>query len=105
MSDTYNGEYKNDMRGGKGIMLQPGEFVIKKSSVNKMGAGTLAAMNSNKMAGGTPKGGAKAQPQMTRPQGFQLVRDGLLRAGYSKKSALQMANKFKLWTCCNHPCG
>lgn len=76
-------------------MLQPGEFVIKKSSVNKMGAGTLAAMNSNKMAGGTPKGGVKAPPKMTRPQGFQLVRDGLLQAGYSKKSALQMANKFK----------
>ena len=24
----YVGEYKNDMRGGKGIMLQPGEFII-----------------------------------------------------------------------------
>jgi len=28
-------------------MLTPGEFVIRKSSVNKLGAGTLAAMNQN----------------------------------------------------------
>jgi TP901 family phage tail tape measure protein len=33
-------------------MLQPGEFVIRKSSVNKLGAGNLAAMNSNKYAAG-----------------------------------------------------
>lgn len=33
-------------------MLSPGEFVIRKSSVNKMGAGTLAAMNSNRYAYG-----------------------------------------------------
>jgi len=33
-------------------MLQPGEFVIRKSSVNKMGAGTLAAMNQNRYANG-----------------------------------------------------
>tara|TARA_Y100000593_G_scaffold25147_1_gene50218 strand:+ start:6862 stop:13647 length:6786 start_codon:yes stop_codon:yes gene_type:complete len=33
-------------------MLTPGEFVIRKSSVNKIGAGTLAAMNENKYAGG-----------------------------------------------------
>ena len=37
-------------------MLTPGEFVIRKSSVNKIGAGTLAAMNDNKYAdGGTVK--------------------------------------------------
>lgn len=37
-------------------MLTPGEFVIRKSSVNKIGAGTLQAMNSNKFAkGGTVK--------------------------------------------------
>ena len=35
-------------------MLTPGEFVIRKSSVNKIGADTLAAMNENKYA----KGGA-----------------------------------------------
>ena len=33
-------------------MLTPGEFVIRKSSVNKIGAGTLAAMNENKYAAG-----------------------------------------------------
>lgn len=33
-------------------MLTPGEFVIRKSSVNKIGAGTLAAMNENKYAKG-----------------------------------------------------
>jgi TP901 family phage tail tape measure protein len=33
-------------------MLTPGEFVIRKSSVSKLGAGTLAAMNGNKYAGG-----------------------------------------------------
>jgi TP901 family phage tail tape measure protein len=37
-------------------MLSPGEFVIRKSSVNKMGAGTLAAMNENKYALGGPVG-------------------------------------------------
>ena len=33
-------------------MLTPGEFVIKKSSVNKIGAGKLAAMNQNRYANG-----------------------------------------------------
>jgi len=33
-------------------MLQPGEFVIRKSSVNKMGANTLAAMNENRFGAG-----------------------------------------------------
>ena len=33
-------------------MLTPGEFVIKKSSVNKIGAGTLASMNENGYAAG-----------------------------------------------------
>jgi TP901 family phage tail tape measure protein len=33
-------------------MLTPGEFVIRKSSVKKLGAGTLAAMNNNKFAQG-----------------------------------------------------
>jgi TP901 family phage tail tape measure protein len=33
-------------------MLAPGEFVIRKSSVNKMGAGRLAAMNENRYAAG-----------------------------------------------------
>jgi len=33
-------------------MLTPGEFVIKKSSVQKLGAGNLEAMNNNKFAAG-----------------------------------------------------
>ena len=33
-------------------MLAPGEFVIRKSSVNKLGAGNLAAMNENRYAAG-----------------------------------------------------
>jgi uncharacterized coiled-coil DUF342 family protein len=33
-------------------MLQPGEFVIKKSSASSIGSGTLNAMNNNKMAAG-----------------------------------------------------
>ena len=33
-------------------MLTPGEFVIKKSSVKSLGAGTLAAMNNNRYAAG-----------------------------------------------------
>ncbi len=33
-------------------MLTPGEFVIRKSSVNKIGAGTLASMNENGYAAG-----------------------------------------------------
>ena len=33
-------------------MLQPGEFVIKKSSASKLGAGTLEAMNNNRYAAG-----------------------------------------------------
>ena len=37
-------------------MLTPGEFVIRKSSVKKLGAGTLAAMNENKLShGGEPE--------------------------------------------------
>ena len=39
-------------------MLTPGEFVIKKSSVGKLGASNLAAMNSNKYA----KGGIVVDP-------------------------------------------
>ena len=40
-------------------MLTPGEFVIKKSSVESIGAGNLAAMNFNK--GGKAKGGGKGK--------------------------------------------
>jgi len=41
-------------------MLTPGEFVIRKSSVNKIGPETLAAMNQNGYAGGGPVSGERA---------------------------------------------
>ena len=34
-------------------MLQPGEFVIKKSSAKKLGASTLEAMNNNRYGTGS----------------------------------------------------
>lgn len=37
-------------------MLQPGEFVIKKSSAQKLGADTLNRMNNNRFKDGTPDG-------------------------------------------------
>ena len=43
-------------------MLAPGEFVIRKSSVNKMGAGNLAAMNNNRYAMGGIVGGIGLTP-------------------------------------------
>ena len=43
-------------------MLTPGEFVIKKSSVAKLGAGNLAAMNENRYADGGPVGRVSVVP-------------------------------------------
>jgi TP901 family phage tail tape measure protein len=40
-------------------MLTPGEFVIRKSSVNKIGADKLAAMNENRFSEGTLPGGIR----------------------------------------------
>lgn len=40
-------------------MLTPGEFVIRKSSVAKLGAGNLAAMNENRFANGSSGSGIK----------------------------------------------
>jgi TP901 family phage tail tape measure protein len=53
-------------------MLSPGEFVIRKSSVNKMGAGTLAAMNENRYntgrkVVGTTKTGLKGSQEKRDP--------------------------------------
>ena len=45
-------------------MLQPGEFVIKKSSASKLGAGTLEAMNNNRYQPGGVVGGAKLAKQI-----------------------------------------
>jgi TP901 family phage tail tape measure protein len=43
-------------------MLTPGEFVIRKSSVNKLGANNLAAMNKNRYAIGGVVGGVALTP-------------------------------------------
>jgi len=43
-------------------MLTPGEFVIRKSSVKSLGAGTLAAMNNNRYALGGTVGGIGLNP-------------------------------------------
>ena len=82
-------------------MLSPGEFVIRKSSVQKMGASTLAAMNNNRFANGGPvfdikdgaiggfftqregKGGGKlgSRQMMSKPEShtFKLTSKPLLK--------------------------
>ena len=50
-------------------MLQPGEFVIKKSSAKKLGASTLEAMNNNRYAyGGGPVNGDLIGPASRSPE-------------------------------------
>lgn len=48
-------------------MLTPGEFVIRKSSVKKLGAGTLAAMNENRYNKGTVGKGVKPSKPLDLP--------------------------------------
>lgn len=57
-------------------MLQPGEFVIKKSSVKKLGASNLAAMNENRYAaGGIAKQSmvGMAIPDIITPESYQPI--------------------------------
>jgi hypothetical protein len=54
-------------------MLAPGEFVIRKSSVNKMGAGTLAAMNENRYENGGPMTTAQKLAMARGPQKTQSL--------------------------------
>lgn len=49
-------------------MLTPGEFVIKKSSVQKLGAENLAAMNNNKFKKGTTGRGVKKKRTSSIPE-------------------------------------
>ena len=63
-------------------MLTPGEFVIKKSSVAKLGAENLAAMNQNRFSSGTERMGVRkssappaAGSLRGRQQGMQPVGD------------------------------
>jgi TP901 family phage tail tape measure protein len=64
-------------------MLQPGEFVIKKSSVNKLGASNLAAMNENKYALGGRVGAIALNPIDGTSKGSGQV---TIRDIYSKLS-------------------
>jgi hypothetical protein len=55
-------------------MLQPGEFVIKKSSVEKLGSSTLSAMNENRF-----KTGMNSRRDLTmaaRPKEYSFSEDG-----------------------------
>ena len=54
-------------------MLQPGEFVIRKNSVAKIGAGNLAAMNENRFALGGTVGAIALNPIGTSQQGGGTV--------------------------------
>jgi TP901 family phage tail tape measure protein len=84
-------------------MLQPGEFVIRKSSVNKIGTGNLAAMNENKYAaGGIVKNnrsmyGAKKSwqdvqnqyPSLTENQARRVVNGTKTIAAYQKTGVIE----------------
>ena len=48
-------------------MLEPGEFVIKKSSVNSLGTDTLQAMNENRFNDGTPRTGVRSRSNRVVP--------------------------------------
>ena len=95
-------------------MLTPGEFVIRKSSVNRMGSGQLKAMNENKFnkgkkiteddiwgkkkkrtiggiqiaqGQGTAKTGVRAGAAFLRPSGVEKVTQGKVpRAAFSDKA-------------------
>lgn len=45
----------NNLRDRVPAMLEPGEFVLRKQAVKKLGMPTLATMNSHGVAGGTPE--------------------------------------------------
>lgn len=91
-------------------MLQPGEFVIRKSSVNKIGTDQLQAMNNNKFVKGGiislrpfHKKGQESEP--LRDNGQILIRDVARRVGmkgtipalkqnFQKMSALGVSPEF-----------
>ena len=66
-------------------MLQPGEFVIKKSSANKLGAGTLEAMNNNRFNRGS-FGGVKKELDATRKTKAIDFKKGLKIKGETTKT-------------------
>ena len=76
-------------------MLQPGEFVIRKSSVNKIGVGQLHAMNENRRSTGTigARGELKQKKKkitdLTKPEIEDLIDKGFL----SREEFTSLANK------------
>jgi TP901 family phage tail tape measure protein len=80
-------------------MLQPGEFVIRKSSVNKLGAGNLAAMNQNRYASGglidriasgkKTVGAALLENRGLTPGNFSISKEEI-----QKRSNLKLNDKF-----------
>ena len=77
-------------------MLTPGEFVIRKSSVSKLGAGTLAAMNENRF-----NRGARIKKELDTQRGstaFDFKKGATIQAGKggsgTLKAALSQADLF-----------
>lgn len=70
-------------------MLQPGEFVIKKSSVNKLGAGNLAAMNENRYAQGGPT--QAKQMGMSTADVLSAARRSITLPRFAKESSVGIA--------------
>ena len=56
-------------------MLTPGEFVIRKSSVNKIGTGTLAAMNENRFNDGGPVDDYKSSKPFIKTSSLTFSKD------------------------------
>ena len=63
-------------------MLQPGEFVIKKSSVQSLGAGTLQAMNENRFQEG-------GKSKLSKLRGGQEISLAPAKLGIFKKALLR----------------
>ena len=66
-------------------MLQPGEFVIKKSSVNSLGAGTLQAMNENRFQ----KAGPVRKTNLQKLQGGEEISLAPGKIGVFKQALLR----------------
>jgi TP901 family phage tail tape measure protein len=79
-------------------MLAPGEFVIRKSSVNKMGAGTLAAMNNNRYAMGGTVGAIALNPMDSQAtgKGTVTVKDILATLSNNNQLAGGISGNLKL---------
>ena len=70
-------------------MLTPGEFVIRKSSVNKLGAGTLAAMNENRFNRGARI--KEELDQQRKTDVFDFKEGATIKAGKGGSGSLKAA--------------